>query len=93
MLLFQNHKNNWEVLDFHHLFVHIKIINIKIQFYGHVSEFPPVSNKECLCLFFYAPQNVKNYEKLIKLCTHQIILNMCDDVENGENSTEMFFSE
>ena len=52
----------------------------------------PVSIKECLCLFFYAPQNVKNYEKLIKLCTHQIILNMCDGDENGENSTEIFFS-
>lgn len=48
----------------------------------------PVSIKECLCLFFYAPQNVKNYEKLIKLCTHQIILNMCDGDENGENSVE-----
>ena len=51
-----------------------------------------MSIKQCLCLFFYAPQNVKNYEKLIKLCTHQIILNMCDS-DGNENSTEMYFSE
>lgn len=67
---------------------HQNYLCYKIQFYGHVFEFSPVSIKECLCLFFYALQNVKNYEKLIKLCTHQIILNMCDGDGNGENSTE-----